>query len=278
MLKSTKLKKSPAALWISLVLALTACGTFVGNPDDETSTSVPKSSVRFDLTDAPVDDVTKVYITVASLAVRPEAGDWLDIPLSTSERIDLLSLQDGVVEKLAMLNDLDPGTYDELRLVLDDTAAPAVVDADGVEEELKVPSGSGSASGLKIKSSFTKVADEALTMTLDFDLRKSLKATGNSGKYTLNPVLRLVANEDSGTLTGTSADGETVCVYSEDAVKDASAACENAINSAKIKGDQYTIAFLPEGSYFVRVFKKDGSYTDIEEAVAVTAGESTEVP
>ena len=82
---------------------------------------------------------------------------------------------------------------------------------DGIQHELRVPS--GSQSGLKLNTSFTvasgteeiTVADENSVYTIDFDLRKSIVDANGQPGYFLKPVLRLVQNINTGNLSGTVA-------------------------------------------------------------------------
>ena len=95
------------------------------------------------------------------------------------------------------------GKYSWLRLHV--SAVPGISDSyvtlfDGNTPELNIPS--GSQTGLKINTPFTLVADEDNSMTIDFDLRKSLVLTG-SGQYELRPTLRLVNDALVGSITGT---------------------------------------------------------------------------
>jgi hypothetical protein len=80
----------------------------------------------------------------------------------------------------------------------------------GAECELRVPS--GAESGLKMNRGFSIPADGSLALTIDFDLRQSLRAPPGQGSgtngactqgYLLRPTLRLVDNASVGAIAGT---------------------------------------------------------------------------
>ncbi len=263
------------------MLVIDGCGGTLGgnpeitNPDSQQRpdpASVP--ALTFSLTDAPVEDAKHVYISVVGLQIAQSEGNWITIPLATAEEIDLLQLQNGVTSLLASIGTLPSGTYGQTRLVLAEEAPGRLIDQEGVEHDLVIPS--GNESGLKIQTAFTKLDNVPLELTIDFDLRKSIKASGNGnkGKYILKPVLRLVDNSKSGSAAGEGENGSVVCVYASDTSKDNDDACDNAITSATVKNGQFKLAFLEPGTYDLRVFRNKIAVGDVDD-VKVTAGEDS---
>ena len=185
-------------LCLCLSLFLAACGGGGGgggsgspetgmNGNDATSA---RPNFTLQVTDAPIDNIVKVVLTFTEIRLRQADGDWIRYPLSTPKSIDLLQLEGARTENLLTDESLPIGRYDEIRLLLDDAPMANYVDlgAGGIQE-LTVPS--GSSSGLKIKSEFVRTAQDELTLVIDFDLRQSIKTAGKSGKYMMEPVLRL---------------------------------------------------------------------------------------
>ncbi|MES2746670.1 MAG: DUF4382 domain-containing protein [Bdellovibrionota bacterium] len=242
-------------------------GSMGGNPE--------KSGIVFSITDAPVDNAKNVFIKIASMAVKQENKDWLEIPLTESDEIDLLALQNGRSKAFAALQELPAGTYTETRLILSETAPGRLVDNDGEEHALKIPS--GSESGLKIKSSFTVTTGVAQELTIDFDLRKSLKLTGNgnnaNGKYMLKPVLRLAENQATGSIQGQGVDGVLVCAYPS-TVTVFESECEDAVTTTKVAAGVFTLSYLAPGSYTVVSFQ-DATRLGTKAGVVVKAKEAT---
>lgn len=272
--------KSYLSLFLS-VLLLDGCGGTIGGNPEKDSGQTPTNPVTgetaalsFSLTDAPVDDAQHVYVTIAEVQIKQDEGDWITVPLETESEIDLLALQDGKSTALASIETLSPGTYKQTRLILSDSVASRLVDNDGVEHELEIPS--GSESGLKITSAYTVEEGVPLHLTIDFDLRKSIKAVGNGKRYQMKPVLRLVETDASGGIKGTSETADLVCFYKSDAVVDSDDSCSNAESSARVKDGSFQQSFLTAGSYTL-VFFKDGSQAETKSSIVVESGEVTEL-
>lgn len=119
-----------------------------------------------------------------TVEVKPERdGKWIDLPVEPMV-INLLDLTNGV-DTLLSSADLDPGHYQELRLILGEDNTVMV---DDMLENLKVPS--GQQSGFKIKFKTELEAGEDLDVVIDFDADRSVHKAGKSGKFILKPVLK----------------------------------------------------------------------------------------
>lgn len=265
------------------VLVIDACGgTLGGNPEktDPDSQQRPDPTnppaLTFSITDAPVEDARHVYVSVESIQIAQTEGDWINIPLETDSEIDLLQLQNGATELLASIEELPAGTYGQTRLVLAEEAPGRLIDNEGAEHSLVIPS--GAESGLKIQTAFTKVDGVPLSLTIDFDLRKSIKSTGNGSKskYQLKPVLRLADDSKSGSASGEGENGSVVCVYADGATKDTDDSCENAITSTTVKNGQFKLAFLDPGTYDLRVFRNQTVVGDVDDVVVKAQGNDDE--
>jgi len=156
--------------------------------------------MRLAVTDAPACGYEQVNVTVDKLRVHPSgdagAGDagWSDIVVSPPRRIDLLTLQNGLVELLGETT-LSAGHYSQIRMVLSDNskAAPwanSVLPSGRAEAPLDTAS--GSTSGIKVKLD-TEVGDgQVVDVVLDFDACKSVVSAGKSGRYKLKPVITAI--------------------------------------------------------------------------------------
>lgn len=184
-------------------LALAACG---GGGDD--APAPRQGTLRVQLTDAPACGFDHVYVTVNRVRVNgsADAGDngpgWVDIPVNPPQRIDLLSLTNGVMATLGQAA-LPAGDYRQIRLVLAETTGNAmtnaVVPTGGTQTSLDTPS--GSTSGYKIIRPFTVAPDTLTDLVLDFDACKSVVAKGNGG-YNLKPVVTAIPVVVSGVVAG----------------------------------------------------------------------------
>jgi hypothetical protein len=182
--------------------ALAACGGGGGGGSAGTD-----GSLRVALTDAP-SCYQHVYVTVQKVRVNQSAtagdqdGGWTDLTLATPQRIDLVSLSNGVLQELGTMP-LAAGHYTQVRLVLaDNTAAGSTATANSVQPiggaETALDTPSAMQSGLKLRADFDVAPGQMADLVLDFDACKSIVKAGNSGKFILKPVVSAVPRLVSG--------------------------------------------------------------------------------
>ena len=141
-----------------------------------------QGKVVFGITDhaEDINGVSSIFITVNKIEIHSEANGWATVSNETKQ-YDLLALkQSGAVSLLANAN-INVGTYDQVRLMVD----KIVVVKNGVEEEAKLPSGE-----LKMMQNIVVNADKTVTVVFDFIADKSLHITGN-GKFIFTPVIKV---------------------------------------------------------------------------------------
>ena len=284
-----------------LVLGLGACIFSACSSDDENLKG--KGTVTLSITDAPSDDdnIAAVYITINGVSYR-QNGEWYNWEdFGEPEKINLLDLTNGKAELLGGF-EVEGGEYTELRLHLDsdpnggnpESVATYLEFKDGSVEPLYVPS--GTSSGYKAKGEFLVPVNGNVFITADFDVRKSVVKAGNSGKYILKPVIRLVVENQAGFIEGvypiSENDNADYIVYAyEDGTYSESEADEpaetenrfmNATTSARLDNEgNFVLAYLAEGRYDLILVKLiDGAFeevTEIKEDVVVSATETTKV-
>jgi len=184
-----------------LVAGLAACG---GGGGDGGATG--SGTLRLALTDAPSCGYDSVHVTVSKVRVHQSSSasdadaGWSEIVLNPAQRVDLLSLTNGVLMELGQIP-LPTGKYTQMRLVLADNStsqplANAVWPTGGSEVALKTPSGqqSGVKTNINIDIAENKMAD----FVLDFDACKSVVQAGASGQYLLKPVVTVIPRYVSG--------------------------------------------------------------------------------
>ncbi len=171
-------------------LGLTACGGSGSSSGDGT--------LSLGLTDAPVDDADAVFVEFDSVTLKPSDGDPNTIELDPAQSIDLLEEQDGKTELLLENEEVPSGSYDWIRLGVNTVQGEedSYIEINGEQYELDVPS--GAQNGLKLVSGFPVVEGGELSLTIDFNLRKSVVKT--VAGYKLRPALRLVNNAEVGTI------------------------------------------------------------------------------
>ncbi len=276
-----------------------------------------KGTVSLSLTDAPIADsaaVEGVYVTITGIEYYLN-GDWItDESFGEPKKFNLLELTNGEVAPLSTVS-IESGHVSQIRFLLDaeldETEAPKsrggtpgcyiVIDsdgvADGIEDEtdtsysLKVPSTEYKATG-----AFDVPLNGTVEMTADFDVRKSVTKRGSKDEYILKPTIRLIVNNQSGTISGNfedsanSYDSYTIFAYEDGdydvatEYDDVKAALEtspdstdeiffsNAISSAQVKDDgdgsfSYVLPFLASGTYDLVVvgIDTDSPYTIVDD-------------
>lgn len=204
---------------LSIPAMLVGCGGGGGSNAGGT----PTGTLHVAMTDAPSCGYDHVYVTVDKVRVNASstAGDndagWTDIALPAPQKIDLLSLTNGVLADLGRAP-LAAGQYQQLRLVLaqnqgNTLANSVVVSGTATEQPLATPS--ATQSGYKIIQPFTVQANTLVDLVLDFNACKSIVQHGN-GTYGLKPVVTATPTVVSGTIAGYVAPSEAgATVYAE---------------------------------------------------------------
>ncbi|MGH1507739.1 DUF4382 domain-containing protein [Ralstonia solanacearum] len=187
---------------------LTACG---GGSDGG---GAGTGTLHVSMTDAPACGFDHAYITVSKVRVHMSAqasdtdAGWTDVALAAPQKVDLLSLTNGVLSDLGQ-SALPTGQYQQVRLVLvanqGNTLANSVVPTGGTEQALDTPS--ATQSGIKIIQPFTVQPNTLVDLVLDFNACRSIVQRGN-GTYSLKPVVSATPTVVSGTISGFVAPAE----------------------------------------------------------------------
>lgn len=190
-------------LTASLVAAIaTGCSGSGGSAGGDRT-----GSLSIALMDAPVTDVTSIWLHIAGINVKPQgSGPAIEFPFDPPLEIDLLTLN--ADNTATLLNDepMAAGSYTWIELEInadfnnpDDSYVTTVI---GGEEELEmeVPSGT-----IRLVSGFTITADQATSFVIDWDARRGLVDPPGRPGYLLRPALRIIDMTEYGTLGGTIA-------------------------------------------------------------------------
>ncbi len=202
---STRYLRAAALAVVASIIG--ACGG--GSDSGGTGASGGTGTLRVALTDAPACGYDHVYVTVervrvhqSSTAAEGDAG-WAEVVLPAPLRVDLLGLTNGVLAELGQ-TPLPAGRYTQMRLVLAPNGSGAPIanairlTGDTADTALVTPS--GQQSGLKMNVNIDVAANQMVDAVLDFDACKSIVHAGNSGRYLLKPVIRVIPRYISGVL------------------------------------------------------------------------------
>jgi hypothetical protein len=156
-------------------------------------------TLKLAMTDAPSCGYEHVYVTVNKIRVHksPSANgsefDWSELSIAP-QRIDLLSLTNGVLQELGSLP-LPAGTYQQVRLVLAPNQPGSLANAlvlSGTSDEIALTTPSAQQSGFKLQAHFEVLSGQVADMVLDFDACRSIVKAGGSGNYNLKPVVAVI--------------------------------------------------------------------------------------
>ena len=168
-------------LLIVAVISIGISGLLSGCISEGTGTLV------LQITDAPGDlNITEALVTMSQVKVHyagidenDTTGEWITI-VNESQTFDLIALQD-VTEFFGEAN-LSAGWYTQIRLNVDQ----ALVTIDGVQYDLEI-----SPNTVKLIKPWKIENNETLVLTLDFDVQKSVRETGNN-RYKFRPTIKVI--------------------------------------------------------------------------------------
>ena len=164
---------SPAiGLAIALLALMPACSS---------SPTAPRGgTLAVHLTDDPADELSELNVYITGLTVKPDDGPVERIANDIG-LVDLLELQDATL--LLVTAGLEPGSYDHIRVELDQDRSNVVEKDGGATKPLQIAS-----QEVKVNGGFVIESGEQTELTLDFDAGASLRRQGNGG-WLLVPVI-----------------------------------------------------------------------------------------
>ena len=243
-----------------------------------------KGDVKVSLTDAPVDDLDQVHLTISSVELKPSSRSTESFNFDPPVVINnLLDLSGGLLSTLLTSEQVPAGDYDWVRFHI--TAAGAdsfVVDTGGNDYDLytsgQLPGASSAFDYIQLDQPFAVDKGDTLWLVLDIDLRRALYRPAGQNYYVLMPALRLINYDDSASVKGTvsaalvedssctsdttTGKGNAVYIYSGTSVSPgnvyldsagAALGVGNPVTVAPVVDNNgsysYTASWLPSGSY-----------------------------
>ncbi len=248
-----------AIVFLSLTFFIFSCSRNQSSSDSGTA----RLQVR--LTDGPFPDAKEVWVDVQQIEVIMD---------DTSHPIILNGAHPGMYNLLDFTNGKDtlladatipPGTISQIRLILGDNNY--IITKSGDNLPLKTPS--GQESGLKVQVHQPVSGGILYRLILDFDAGRSIVQAGNSGKYILKPVLRILSLEPSGGIIQgvVVPDSFSTVVY---AIIGTDTIASTFTNSP---GGQYLFKDIPAGNYSLSYIPEDTSFKDAARTASLTLGQ-----
>lgn len=250
-------RKRTFSKWM-MAIGLTAMSlmlvAYTGCSDDDDSdpagpSDEPKGEIRMTMVDAPAAfEAVNVVVTEVSVhkADDDSTSGWETIR-DDEQTYNLLELRNGAS---AVLGDttLAAGHYNQIRLKL---GAGSHVIVAGQTFDLEVPS--GMQSGLKLNHQFTIEENATYELTLDFNAEASIHMNGLD-EYILRPVIRVVAAQTSGEVSG------TVLPIDAHAMITAMSESDTVMTYADTTDGTFRLMAVPEGGYDLEIEARQGTY------------------
>ncbi len=284
-----------------IVISLVAAFIFTGCENNNNNTG----TLNLSITDAPVDnsDIAGVWLTITEIQYHMNDSEWMTFEeFEGPQEFNILELTNGESALLGSF-EMEAGIYTQLRFILDapEFGSQNMVNpgcyiefTDESQEPLFVPS--GHESGWKAVGMFKVPINGVVSVTADFDARKSIFKTG-AGRYTLKPTIRMIVDDQAGQIAGgvtNIPEGFDIVVYAyEDGVYTEDEAADpsdeetprfpNAVTSSMVcDTDSYHLSFLAPMVYDLVVTSSiDGEFQEvigIIEDVVVESRKTTNMP
>ncbi len=255
--------KKPALILAMAIgtISLFSCQKSVNNG----STDQARLEVR--LTDNPPVNISEAWVDIREVSINMGDSGWISLEGTRPGMYNLLDLTNG--RDTVLSNALIPaGSISQIRLVLGDNNY--IITDDGDSIRLETPS--AQQSGLKVQVNQTVNGGSLYRLKLDFDAAQSIVQAGNSGRYILKPVLRLISFEPSGgNVRGVVLpDSVTTAIYALDGT-------DTVSSTFSTTGGAYYFNDIPGGSFTFSYVPQDTIHQSTTRSVNVTLGQTTVV-
>jgi hypothetical protein len=184
---------------VVLTLSLSILSVFTFISCNKKTATDGKARLQVYLTDDP-GDYQAVYIDIKDVQINvtgDTSNGWQSLQGVNAGVYDLLKLVNDDDTLLADAN-IPSGRIHQMRLVL---GTENYVKIEGTTDLIKLETPSAQQSGLKLNIQQDVTDGILYTITLDFDVSKSIVKTGNK-KYILKPTIRTILNAVGGTIKG----------------------------------------------------------------------------
>jgi len=152
------------------LLAATLLAACSGGGSDEPGTG----TLTVGITDAPVDDVTELWVSFVGITAKPQNGEQISWTFDDEPRtIDLLALQGGLSENLISNQTVPAGRYNWIRVDINPEIGSSFAELESngqiLDVIVDVPS-----DRLRFVSGFTITQGQNFRLMIDWDIHRSL--------------------------------------------------------------------------------------------------------
>lgn len=246
-------------LGTGLAFLLVAC-----SQQDDTNPNDAKIEIR--LTDAPNPNIKEVWVDIKEIQINmgSDSTGWTPLAGTHAGVYNLLDLTNGRDTLLANAT-LPSGKMNQLRLILGENNY--VITQDGQKEMLSTPS--AQQSGLKVLVNATLSGGVLYRLVLDFDAAKSIVPAGNSGKYILKPVIRVLSFIPSGGIIKgfVAPDSVLTTIFAIHGTDTVSTTATNQGN--------YQFTDIPAGNFALHFYPAADSFNTVQKDITVSLGQTT---
>lgn len=250
---------------LALTFLITSCDL-----EDNLNPSEGNAKLNVYMIDAPAS-YDAVWIEVLGVEILPKGKNeengsaWINLPYEAEDqKINLLSLVGGNSAFLGE-KEVPSGEISQIRLLLGNDN---YIIEDGQRIDLTTPS--AQQSGLKLKIDKPLNPGIAYDLVIDFDAARSIVKAGNSGKYILKPVLRVVA-EESATVEGSILPLEALPVQVSAIIH------EDTVSTFTDENGLFVIRGLETGTYRLWILPNEMYEEKFIEDVELELGKVTKV-
>jgi hypothetical protein len=227
-----------------------------------------KGRVNVHMTDSPAN-YDSLTINILRIEIHGTGSDsannkWQVIS-DSSQTVNIMDLTNGKT-KLIGTKDLEPGTYNQIRLIL---GSENTVSVNGNSYPVKIPSGQQSGLKININTNINLTQGKTIDLLLDFNAANSVHRTGN-GRYMMKPVIHAVNTKIDGYIKG-QVQPYKATVFTVNDSDTTSTFADSTSGNFKLVG-------LKPGTYSLTLLPVDTTYSDTTlTGIQVNSGDTTNV-
>ena len=252
-------------------LLLAGSAIFTSCSDSESATGNQSARLQVSMTDAPDPNVREVWVDIQSIQVNTSDSansGWTTLSGAHPGVYNLLALTNGRDTLLADA-EIPAGHVSQMRMVLGPNNY--LILNDGSRVALETPS--AQQSGLKLPINQQLGGGLLYRLVLDFDAGRSVVKAGNSGRYILKPVIRIISLTPSGGIVN----GVVTPIRTRTAVYAIQGSDTVASTYTDTLNGRYSIRDIRGGAYNFSYVPNDTLLHSTSRSVNVTLGQTTVV-